>query len=106
MLDVLQTDGYAFDEEGMPGSSGAEMVVGVGLEVVCGYKQWISFTDLKGLPFYLELVIILSQDFILFKPLVGLSTTFPDLELFLLLPFLPIGLAELVIIYFAILAAH
>lgn len=106
VFNVLKTDGDAFDEQGMPGSSRAEIILGVRLEVVCGYKQRIALAYLIGLPFYLKLLIILSQDFILLKPLPGLGAAFPDLELFLLLSLLPIGLAELIVIYFAILAAH
>lgn len=106
MLDVLKTDGDAFNEEGMSGCSGAEIILRVRLKVVCGYKQRISFAYLEGLPFYLELLIILSQYFIFFEPLPGLGAAFPDLELFFLLSFLPISLAELAVIDFAILAAH
>jgi hypothetical protein len=103
---VLETDGDALNEQGMPGRRGAEIILGVGLKVVGGYEEGVASAYFEGLPLQSELVIILGEDFVLLEPLKGVAAALPDLKLRLLLPLLPLGRPELIVVDFAILAAH
>ena len=59
VLDVLEPDGDAFDEERVPAGSGTKIILGIRVEVVRGSQKRTAFAKLKGFPLILEVVLII-----------------------------------------------
>ena len=65
MLDIWQSDGSFFNEEGGVVTGGAELVLALFLEVGSRYELFMIFSHLEYLLLFFELLVLLGNDVVL-----------------------------------------